>query len=151
MRKFLIPLLALLFPIFALACGGGKTSDGKPPEFLGQIYDVIDIKDLSGKKSGFLRWTGSLDDLNQVIVRGEKIGTEPGQTAKEPVFGTLAEAMNNKEPSTTYYVQVKLDRGLGYGQAVAAYNRYGQSLQGSAVFRCMGSPTIFEDKVAKTL
>lgn len=151
MRKFLIPLLALIFPIFALACGGGKTSAGDPPEFLGQIYDVINIGDLPEKKSGFIRWSGTLNDLNQVIEREEKVGLEPGQTTKDPVYGTLAEAMKNKQPTTSYYVQVKLEQGLRYGQVVAVYNRHGQSLQGYAMFRCIGSPELFEDKVAKTL
>lgn len=147
MKKLLVSLL-LALPLATMACNG---EDRKPeelmsaPTFLTQIYDMIIVKDLEEKTSGFLRWSGSLDELNQVIEGCQKVGFDSNQSAKEPIFNTLAEAYTNRRPQDRYFIQIRLNRGITYGQVIAVYNQSRQSLEGRAMFRSMVAPKVFRD------
>lgn len=118
---------------------------GKPQGFLGQIWGVIDTTQIEGKTEIYLRFNGSLKDMNDVLSTGKNVTVSPGQAHKEPVYASLQEAMSNLEADTEYVLMINLKPGLTYGQASKAYNRQGKQLKGYAIDRCMSSPLGFEE------
>ena len=138
MKKLLAILAFALTTTTAFACG-------KPQGFLGQIWEEIDTSRLTGEEV-FVRFDGTLDDLNKVIISGEKLTRTPGGQTREPVFGTLHQAMKNLETETQFLVGIDLKPGFRYGFAVKAFDRQGRELNSSAAFRCLNSPSIFSEK-----
>ena len=93
----------------------------------------------------YLRFNGSLDVLNDISINPanylDKITSTDG---REPLYETLQDAIQKKEPENKYIVGINLN-DLGYGNIHSVYDLMKRkSLKGVSRARCLGAPMEFE-------
>ena len=128
-------------PNISEACGEKVT----PWTLVKNIAQNPQIEKTDTDKIVYLRFNGSLDVLNDISINPanylDKITSTDG---REPLYETLQDAIQKKEPENKYVVGINLN-DLGYGNIHSVYDLMKRkSLKGVSRARCLGAPMEFE-------
>ena len=128
-------------PNISEACGEKVT----PWTLVKNIAQNPQIEKTDKDKIVYLRFNGSLDVLNDISINPanylDKITSTDG---REPLYETLQDAIQKKEPENKYVVGINLN-DLGYGNIHSVYDLMKRkSLKGVSRARCLGAPMEFE-------
>ncbi len=139
MKKWILCLLMALMAPAAFACG--KVLNNSYPAVLGKIYSVIDTTGLTGRQSVFLKFGQGLEEINRLTDSDATVASD--STTKEPVYGSLAEAIAAKDQGTKFIIELAVAPGLRQGHIINVHDMSGKPMQAAARMRCIGSQTYF--------